>query len=218
VVALDANPDAGTLPYRVPRETAATVTTLLADEPLISRYADIRAYTSQAPTRLEVIASDDDPRISQSLGESDYHRAVELLDHHYTLILLDTGTGILDGAVQGLLREADQIVVVMPPALDGARAAASTLDWLDSHGHTRLVKGAVAVINAVRGQHGLLQLDEVERHFATRCAGAVRIPWDPALEAGAQTGLEDLRPATRQAYLVLAAAVADGFTRPGRLS
>lgn len=218
VVALDANPDAGTLPYRVPRETAATVTTLLADEPLISRYADIRAYTSQTPTRLEVIASDDDPRISQSLRESDYHRAVELLDHHYTLILLDTGTGILDGAVQGLLREADQIVVVMPPALDGARAAASTLDWLDSHGHGRLVKGAVAVINAVRGQNGLLQLDEVQRHFATRCADAVRIPWDPALEAGAQTGLEDLRPATRQAYLELAAAVADGFARQGRLS
>ncbi len=212
VVALDANPDAGSLAYRVPRDTAATVTTLLADRELISRYADIRGYTSHAATRLEVIASDDDPRISQALGESDYHRAVELLDLHYNLILLDTGTGILDRATQGILHEADQIVVVMPPALDGARGAASTLDWLDQHGFSTLVRGAVAVINAVRGEGGLLELDRVERHFAARCAATVRIPWDRALEAGAQTALDELKASTREAYLHLAAAVADGFS------
>jgi putative peptide zinc metalloprotease protein len=211
IVALDANPDAGSLAYRVPRDTAATVTTLLADREFIGRYADIRGYTSQAATRLEVIASDDDPRISQALGESDYHHVVHLLDQHYNLILLDTGTGILDNATQGILREADQIVVVMPPALDGARGAASTLDWLDQHGHAALVRGAVAVINAVRGEGGLLELDRVERHFAARCAATVRIPWDRALEAGAQTALTDLKASTRDAYLRLAAAVADGF-------
>ena len=134
---------------------------MLADREFIGRYADIRSYTSQATTRLEVVASDDDPRISQALGESDYHHAVQLLDHHYNLILLDTGTGILDSATQGILREAHQIVVVMPPALDGARGAASTLDWLDQHGHAALVRGAIAVINAVRGEGGLLELDRV---------------------------------------------------------
>ena len=61
VVALDGNPDAGSLGYRVRKETAATVTDLLADEQEIIRYADIRSYTNQAPTRLEVVASDDDP-------------------------------------------------------------------------------------------------------------------------------------------------------------
>jgi putative peptide zinc metalloprotease protein len=212
VVALDANPDAGSLAYRVPRDTAATVTTLLADREFLGRYADIRGYTSQAATRLEVIASDDDPRISQALGENDYHHAVRLLDQHYNLILLDTGTGILDSATQGILREAHQIVVVMPPALDGARGAASTLDWLDQHGHAALVRGAIAVINAVRGEGGLLELDRVERHFAARCAATVRIPWDRTLEAGAQTALEDLKAPTRDAYLRLAAAVADNFS------
>ena len=39
----------------------------------------------------------------------------------------------------------------------------------------------------------------------------VRIPWDPALEAGAEASIEDLAHATRRAYLELAAAVADGF-------
>ena len=126
------------------------MTSLLAERDFVTRYADIRSYTSQAESRLEVIASDDDPLISQALGDRDYHSAIELLTKHYSLIVVDTGTGILDSAVQGVIREADQIIVVMPPALDGARVAAATLDWLDRHGHHDLVENAVAVINAVR--------------------------------------------------------------------
>jgi putative peptide zinc metalloprotease protein len=210
VVALDANPDAGSLGHRVRRETTQTVTTMLADRGGLERYADIRAYTSQASTRLEVIASDGDPRISQALGEQDYHQAITLLDRHYNLILLDMGTGILGGAIQGVLKEADQLVVVMPPALDGARVAASTLDWLDRHGYSPLVRGAVAVVNGERGR-GFVELDRVEEHFSRRCAAVVRIPWDPMLAAGAATALDELRPATQLQYLELAAAVADGF-------
>ncbi|MFG1816462.1 MinD/ParA family protein [Kribbella sp. NPDC049174] len=212
VVALDANPDAGSLIYRVRRESPATVTNLLGERDLITKYADLRAYTSQARSRLEVIASDDDPTISQALGDRDYRTVLDLLTQHYNLILVDTGTGILDSAIQGILREADQIVVVMPPALDGARVAAGTLDWLDQHGHADLVSSAVAVINTTRGRPRWLQLDEIENHFSSRCAGTVRIPWDPALDSGAAVDLDDLRSATRDAYLELAELVATGFT------
>ena len=48
VVALDANPDAGTLGYRLRRETDETIATLLHDRAAIDRYADVRAYSSQA--------------------------------------------------------------------------------------------------------------------------------------------------------------------------
>jgi len=211
VVALDANPDAGSLIYRVRRESPATVTNLLGERDLITKYADLREYTSQAPSRLEVIASDDDPTISQALGDRDYRVVLDLLNQHYNVILVDTGTGILDGAIQGILREADQIVVVMPPALDGARVAAGTLDWLDQHGHADLVSSAVAVINTSRGRQRWVQLDEIENHFSSRCAGTVRIPWDPALDSGAAVDLNDLRSSTRDAYLELAELVADGF-------
>jgi putative peptide zinc metalloprotease protein len=108
VVALDANPDAGSLAHRVQRETAETVTGLIADRAMLDSYADLRAYTSQAvDSRLEGVASDDDPRISQALGESDYHRAVQVLERHFNLVIMDTGTGILERD-QGVLREADQ--------------------------------------------------------------------------------------------------------------
>ncbi len=215
VIALDANPDAGSLGYRVNRETSATVTDLLDDAEHIRRYADIRAYTSQAATRLEVVASDDDPHISQAIGEHEYHTAVGLLDHHYNLILLDTGTGILDSATKGILGVADQLVVVLAPSLDGARAASLTLDWLMQHGYDGLVSNSVAVVNQSR-QHGLVELGKLQDHFSERCRAVVRIPWDPYLEAGAETGLDDLKRATRDAYLALAAHVADGFAVPSQ--
>ncbi len=203
VIALDGNPDAGTLGYRVRRETTNTITNLLVARDEVTRYADIRAFTSQAPTRLEVIAADDDPRITDALREDDYRRVVQLLEVHYNLICMDTGTGVLESASKGILQLADQLVVVSGPSLDSARAASATLDWLDKNGHDDLVAGMV-------------DLDKVERHFQARCRGVVRIPWDPVLEAGAEADLDDMRASTREAYLQLAAMVAGGFVEPAR--
>jgi putative peptide zinc metalloprotease protein len=213
VVAIDANPDAGSLGHRVPRETTKTVTDLLAATTPLDRYSAVRAYTSQASTRLEVLASDDDPRITQRLGEEEYHRTVDILDRHYNLLVIDTGTGILDAAIQGVLMEADQLVVVLPPALDGARAAASTLDWLVQHGRASLVRSTVVAINAVPDST-LVELDRVEQHFASRCAAVVRIPWDPVLAAGVATLPDELRAPAQAAYMELAATVADQFRLP----
>jgi putative peptide zinc metalloprotease protein len=210
IVALDGNPDGGSLGYRVRGETSATITDLLRDRELIERYADIRAYTSQSPTRMEVVASDDNPRISRPLGQAEYGQAIRLLEKHYNLILLDTGTGILDSATRGFLSQADQVVLVTQPSLDGARVASLTFDWLDEHGYDPLVKGAVTVINGVP-RRGLVELDRIEEHFRRRCRAVVRVPWDRLLQAGAENTLAELRPATQRAYLTLAATVADGF-------
>jgi putative peptide zinc metalloprotease protein len=211
VIALDGNPDAGTLGHRIRRETTSTVGSLLQDVDRISRYADIRGYTSQAASRLEVVAADDDPRITQALGESEFRRAIELLERHYNLVCLDTGTGVLESATRGILDAADQIVVVIAPSLDAARAASSTLDWLEQNGYGRLVGAAVGVVNGIRSLNGPLDLECVEEHFRARCRATVRIPWDPHLESGAETNVEKLASPTRQAYLELTAAIAAGF-------
>ncbi len=121
---------------------------------------------------------------------------------------------MLESATRGILDAADQIVVVIAPSLDGARAASSTLDWLGQNGYERLVRGAVGVVNGVRTVSGPVDVDRVEDHFAGRCRTTVRIPWDPHLEAGAEAVVEDLSPATRHAYLELAAAIAAGFAEP----
>ncbi|KAE8763521.1 MinD/ParA family ATP-binding protein [Georgenia thermotolerans] len=215
VIAVDANPDAGNLAHRLARghtrPTHRSITDVLGDLDRIHTYADLQGYTSQAPeSRLEVLASDDDPRISLALTRASYHRVITLLDAFYNLILLDTGTGILDSANQGLIADADQLVLVLRPALDGARAAALTLDWLDQHGHGDLVERAVVVINGVRPGVGV-PLEKIEAHFTKRCAHVLSVPWDEMLEKGAQTAVEQLRRPTREALHRVAAAVADNF-------
>ncbi|MGH8929448.1 MAG: AAA family ATPase [Egibacteraceae bacterium] len=213
VVALDGNPDAGSLGYRVRRETPATLTNLLQDASRITRYSEVRDYTNQSPTRLEVVASDDDAHITQAMGEHELVEAVRLLDRHYNLVLLDTGTGILDRATQGILRMTDQIVIVTMPSLDGARAASLTLDWLQHNGYAWLVRGAVAVLNQNR-EATLIDVERVEEHFQRRCRSTVLLPYDPHLQAGSESDLEQLSESTRDAYLHLAAEVADGFREP----
>lgn len=215
VVAVDCNPDAGTLAYRVARDHERTITDLLADWPgSVDRYQDVHRYTSQDPeSRLEVVASNVDPRVTGSLTAEDYRQALAGLERHFTLILIDTGTDIRHAAARTALDVADQLIVVVAPSLDGARAAAQTLDWLDEHGHGDLVNGAVAVLNGVARHRGV-DLQAITQHFASRCRATATVPWDPVLEAGAHAGLDAIQRSTRNAYLDLAAALADGFPHP----
>ena len=150
VVAVDANPDRGTLSQKIPLETSATVRHLLRDAQRVRRYTDVRAYTSQGPSRLEVLASEQDPAVSEAFSEDDYRRTVNLLEHFYNMVLTDCGTGLMHSAMYGVLGVADQIVVVSSGSIDGARSASATMDWLDAHGHGDLVRNAVAVINCVQ--------------------------------------------------------------------
>lgn len=212
VVALDVNPDAGTLGYRLRRESAETVATLLRDRQVIDRYADVRAYSSQASSRLEVIAGDERSEIADALGSAAVRQATGLLERHYNLVCLDAAPGVLGSAAQGVLQAADQLVIVSATGLDGARAASSTLDWLEEHGHSALASSAVTVLNGVRAERGGVDVGRIEEHFASRCPACIRIPWDPHLDTGAEVALEELRPDTRQAFLELAAAIACGFT------
>ena len=116
----------------------------------------------------------------------------------------------------GILELADQIVLVSSPAVDGARSASATLDWLEAHRYGDLVRGGVVALSAVRRKSkSAVDLDRLEQHFATRCRAVVRIPYDPHLEEGAEFELDYLDPETADAYLTLSALVADYFDRPG---
>lgn len=216
VLAVDANPDRGTLSDKVRLETAATIRDLLNERHLISRYADIRGFTSQSPSRLEILASDRDPAVSEAFSEEDYREVSRIVEHFYSICLTDCGTGLLHSAMTGVLGLADQIVLVSSASVDGARSASATLDWLEAHGHVGLVRGAVVVLSMVRSNSkSSVDLGRLEQHFAGRCRGVVRVPWDGHLEEGAEVDLEQLAPATKDAYLQLAASVGESFARQG---
>ncbi|WP_242677164.1 nucleotide-binding protein [Streptomonospora litoralis] len=214
VLAVDANPDRGTLSDKVRLETAATIRDLLNEREAISRYADIRGFTSQALSRLEILASDRDPAVSEAFSEDDYREVSWLLEHYYSICLTDCGTGLLHSAMRGVLGLADQIVLVSSASVDGARSASATLDWLEAHQYGSLVRGAVVVLSMVRTGKSSVDLDRLEQHFASRCRAVVRVPWDAHLEEGAEVDLDRLSPPTRDAYLQLSATVGEAFAWP----
>jgi MinD-like ATPase involved in chromosome partitioning or flagellar assembly len=219
IVAVDANPDRGTLSDKVRLETAATIRDLLNERDQIRRYADIRAFTTQAPSRVEVLASDRDPAVSVAFSAEDYCDAALVLEHFYSICLTDCGTGLLHSAMSGVLGLADQIVVASSPSVDGARSASATLDWLEAHGYGDLVSNGIVVLSAIRPKSkSTVDLDRLEQHFAARCRAVARIPYDPHLEEGAEVELELLTAETADAYLTLAALVGDGLAWPRRLT
>jgi MinD-like ATPase involved in chromosome partitioning or flagellar assembly len=214
VVAVDANPDRGTLSQKLPLETTATVRHLLRDAARITRYSDVRSYTSQGSSRLEILASEQDPAVSEAFSEDDYRRTVNLLEHFYNIVLTDCGTGLMHSAMKGVLDVADALVVVSSGSVDGARSASATLDWLEAHGYGELVKRSVAVINSVRPKGGSVDLDKLSAHFGAKVRAVCKVPFDPHLEEGAEIELDRLSGDTRLALLDLAATVADGFATP----
>jgi MinD-like ATPase involved in chromosome partitioning or flagellar assembly len=212
VVAVDANPDRGTLSQKVPLETPATVRHLLRDAEGIEAYSDVREYTSQGPSRLEVLASETDPAVSEAFSSDDYIRTLEVLERFYSLVLTDCGTGMLHSAMSAVLHKADVLIVISSGSVDGARSASATLDWLDAHGHQDMVRNSIAVINGVRPRSGKVDLKKVVDHFNRRCRAVKEVPFDPHLEEGAEISLDRLKPETREALIELAAVVADGFS------
>ncbi len=211
VIAVDANPDRGTLSQKVPLETPATVRNLLRDAERIERYSDVRGYTSQGPSRLEVLASESDPAVSQAFSAEDYDRTLAVLERFYSLVLTDCGTGLMHSAMSSVLAKADTLIVVSSGSVDGARSASATLDWLDAHGYQDLVRRSVCVINAVRPRSGKVDMQKVVDHFSRRCRAVRLVPFDPHLEEGAEIELERLKPKTREALIELAAVVSEGF-------
>ncbi|MEU0148372.1 SCO5717 family growth-regulating ATPase [Streptomyces sp. NPDC006288] len=213
ILAIDANPDAGTLGRRVRRETGATIRDLVQAIPYLNSYMDIRRFTSQAPSGLEIIANDVDPAVSTAFNDEDYRRAIDVLGKQYPIILTDSGTGLLYSAMRGVLDLADQLIIISTPSVDGASSASTTLDWLSAHGYADLVQRSLTVISGVRETGKMIKVDDIVQHFETRCRGVVVVPFDEHLSAGAEVDLDMMRPKTREAYFNLSALVAEDFQR-----
>ncbi|MEV6618037.1 SCO5717 family growth-regulating ATPase [Streptomyces sp. NPDC051051] len=213
ILAIDANPDAGTLGRRVRRETGATIRDLVQAIPYLNSYMDIRRFTSQAASGLEIIANDVDPAVSTTFNDEDYRRAIDVLGKQYPIILTDSGTGLLYSAMRGVLDLADQLIIISTPSVDGASSASTTLDWLSAHGYAELVSRSLTVISGVRETGKMIKVEDIVSHFETRCRGVVVVPFDEHLAAGAEVDLDMMRPKVRESYFNLAALVAEDFVR-----
>jgi len=211
VLAIDANPDRGTLSERVKSGTDKTVRDVVNRASAITGFSVFSDYVSRDQTRLDVLASDSDPMLSEAFNEGDYNVVADISARYYSICLTDCGTGIVHSVMRAIFQRADSMVIVSGGSIDEAKLASETLTWLEANGYGDLVKQSVVALNT--GTYGteLVKLGEIVAHFATRVRAVVTIPYDQHLAAGTEINFYSLHKATREAARDLAALVMDGL-------
>ncbi|WP_285137937.1 hypothetical protein [Microbacterium sp. lyk4-40-TSB-66] len=214
IIAVDANPDRGTLADRVGRPNGRTVRDLVRSHDEVAGYHDVSSIVARDATRLDVLASDADPRVSEAFSDDDYRRVADVAAHYYSIVLTDTGTGIVHSVMGATLELAHTVVIVAGLSVDEARLASETLTWLETNGYAARVRDAVVVLNNSRPGTPLVRESELEAHFRSRVRTVIRMPYDARIAAGSAITFRDLQPSTRQAARELAAAVVEGLRSP----
>ncbi|WP_285729749.1 MinD/ParA family protein [Nocardiopsis sp. ATB16-24] len=216
VIAVDANPDRGTLRDRLVLQSDLTLRDLADSAASIDRYTQLRQYVSVNESRLHVLTGSDTPT-SPIGAEADGYKAVAgLLEQYYDIALTDCGTGLNLPGMESVLSLTDQVIIVLEPALDAARSAHSTLSWLSQNGYRHLADKAIVVVSRVdRKSAGDKEIAELEAQFGDRAGGVVRVPFDEHLAKGGVVRLEKLRERTRSSYRKLALLSVEGLARLG---
>ena len=214
VIAIDANPDRGTLAERVSKSTRFTVRDVVNRAASIDGFAEFSNMVSRDETRLDVLASDADPMLSEAFNEGDYNVVADMAARYYSLVITDCGTGIVHSVMRPTLQRANTLVIVSGGSVDEARLASETLTWLEANGFGELVRNSVVALNTATQATLLVKLDEIEQHFRTRVRSVVRIPYDPALAAGSVIKFNELNKQTREAARELASEVVGSIIYP----
>lgn len=207
VIAVDANPDYGTLAALAPDELRSerSLAELLAELDQVHTAADLRRYVSALPTGLHLLAAPADAERMATLEPDSYGRLLALLSIFYEVVLLDLGTGVASPLAQFAVERADQMLLVSTPEWVTSTVVLAALDQLQ-HDHTTVVANKLHT----RGPQDLAALEERLRE--RRLHRCVAVPYDQQLAGMLDTAtyeLDALKRPTRVALKRVGLAVAE---------
>jgi putative peptide zinc metalloprotease protein len=206
VVAVDANPDFGTLARLSPdqRRSERSLADLLDDADRLNTAAELNAYVSRQATGLHLLGAPRDAELTASLGPDRYGELIAFLSCFYEVVLLDLGTGVAGPLAKFAIERGDQVVLVTTPEWVTSSVV------LDALGHVQHERTTVALNKSLLRAK---DLPAVEQRFrAEHLHRCVTIPYDEQLAATLDAGcytLDALRRATRVAIKQLGLAVAE---------
>jgi MinD-like ATPase involved in chromosome partitioning or flagellar assembly len=207
VVAVDANPDFGTLAALAPDRLRSerSLADLLTDIERIETAAQLRSYVSALPSGLHLLGAPADADVMARLGPEAYGELLALLRTFYELVLLDLGTGVAGRLAQFAIARADQVVLVTTPEWVTSAAVLAALEHLE---HER----TTVACNKFHAR-GPGDVRELERRLRERrLHRSVAIPYDDQLAAMLDTAtyeLDALERTSRMAIKRLGLAVAE---------
>ena len=211
VLAIDANPDRGTLADRFTRQSRGSVRDVVLRAADLADADQLAELFTRDVTGLDIAGSATDQLLDRVFDDDAYNLVADTVTPHYGVVVSDVGAGLLHDASRAALQRADAVLVVSGGGIDEARLASETLTWLEANSYGELVANAVVALNASTQGTDLEQLDDIELHFRSRVREVVRIPYDPALASGSLVRFDALKPFTRDSARDLAAALMDGI-------
>jgi len=216
VLAWDNNETQGTLGMRAQQDFhSRTVRDLLRDlhqfKGAHGRVGDLSQYVrSQGEGMFDVLASDESATGGEMLTAAAFAEIREVVSRFYKLIFVDTGNNVRAQNWQAAIDATDQLVVTMSARNDSAETAARMLDHLEQSGRQRLVRQAVTVVSMPPSRKEI-DLPPIQRHFAARTRTVLLAPYERLIDTGEPIRYAQLSSATKEAWLKIAAAVAEGL-------
>ncbi|GIG01850.1 MinD/ParA family ATP-binding protein [Catellatospora citrea] len=216
VLAWDNNETQGTLGMRSQQDFhSRTVRDLMRDlhqfQGSQSRVGDLSQYVrSQGDGMFEVLASDESATAGEMLTAHAFAEIREVVSRFYKLIMVDTGNNVRAENWQAAIDATDQLVVTMSARNDSAETAARMLDHLEQTGRSRLVRQAVTIVSLPPSRREL-DIPAIERHFAARTRAVLIAPYERMLDSGEPIDYGRLTEESQDAWLRIAAAVAEGL-------
>jgi MinD-like ATPase involved in chromosome partitioning or flagellar assembly len=216
VLAWDNNETQGTLGMRAQQDFhTRTVRDVLHDLSTFmgvhGRVGDLSSYVrSQAEAMFDVLASDESATAGEMLTAAAFADIREVVSRFYKLIIVDTGNNVRAENWQAAIDATDQLVVTMSARGDSAETAARMLDHLEQTGRDQLVRQAVSVVAMPASRKGV-DLPAIQRHFAARTRQVLEAPYERLLDSGEPIRYGEITQDSRDAWLRIAAAVAEGL-------
>ncbi|QXN94678.1 MinD/ParA family protein [Nocardia iowensis] len=211
VVAVDASPHFGDLATRTRRHPYGLSLRDLAYARERESFSAVQSYLSINSADLAVAASPWTAESTTALTERDFAAAADILRRHYSLLLVDCGTGVLDSVTREVLNCSNAAVIVTPATVGGVTGAVATLNWLGAHGFDHLVARSVVTIVQHQPVKSNVDVGAIEDLFATAQRPTCVLPFDTHLAEGGAIDLRLLGKTTRIAFENLAATLADEF-------
>jgi MinD-like ATPase involved in chromosome partitioning or flagellar assembly len=216
VLAWDNNETQGTLGMRAQQDFhARTVRDMMRDLHLFrgshGRVGDLSQYVrAQGEGMFDVLASDESATGGEMLTASAFAEIREIVSRFYKLIFVDTGNNVRAQNWQASMDATDQLVITMSARNDSAETAARMLDHLEQSGRQRLVRQAVSVVSMPPTRKDI-DLPAIQRHFAARTRSVLLAPYEKLIDSGEPLRYGQLSNHTKDAWLKIAAAVAEGL-------
>ncbi|WP_189169685.1 chromosome partitioning protein [Pilimelia anulata] len=216
VLAWDNNETQGTLGMRAQQDFhSRTVRDLLRDLEQFAgaqgRVGDLSQYVrAQGEGMFDVLASDESATAGEMLTARAFAELREVVSRFYKLIFVDTGNNVRAENWQAAIDATDQLVVTMSARNDSAEPAARMLDHLEQTGRRRLVRQAVTVVSMPPTRKDI-DLPAIQEHFAARTRAVLLAPYEKLVDSGEPVRYGQLTHASKDAWLRIAAAVAEGL-------